>query len=86
MRVTGHSTYHRYPFEAFVAAQDKLDIRVGPNRFRRDVISLDISSPGRTLQGELRFEGGHPWPVTLASPGSWAGTRWSHSWSVTTGC
>jgi tocopherol cyclase len=67
--VTGHSTYHRYPFEAFVAAQDKLDIRVGPNRFRRDVISLDISSPGRTLQGELRFEGGHPWPVTLTSPG-----------------
>ena len=67
--VTGRSTYHRYPFEAFVAAQDKLDIRVGPNRFRRDVISLDISSPGRTLQGELRFEGGHPWPVTLTSPG-----------------
>ena len=67
--VTGHSTYHRYPFEAFVAAQDRLDIRVGPNRFRRDAISLNINGPEQTLQGELRFEGGHPWPVTLTSPG-----------------
>ncbi len=73
---TGHSTYHRYPFEAFVAARDKLDIRVGPNHFCRDAISLDIgnhpagvSSPKQTIQGELHFVGGHPWPVTLTSPG-----------------
>lgn len=67
--VTGRSTYHRYPFEAFVAAQDRLDIRVGPNRFRRDAISLDITGTRQMVQGELRFSGGHPWPVTLTSPG-----------------
>lgn len=67
--VTGNSTYHRYPFEAFIPARDKLDIRVGPNRFRLDWIRLDIRSPERTMQGELHFAGGHPWPVTLTSPG-----------------
>lgn len=66
---TGLSTYHRYPFEAFVAAQDRLDIRIGPNRFRRDAISLNITGAQQTVQGELRFAGGHPWPVTLTSPG-----------------
>ena len=32
--VTGRATYHRYPFEAFQAASDTFDIRIGPNRFR----------------------------------------------------
>jgi hypothetical protein len=66
---TGRSTYHRYPFEAFEAAPHELDIRVGPNHFRRDRMSLDIRSPERVLQGELRFGRGHGWPVTPVSPG-----------------
>jgi len=66
---TGHSTYHRYPYESFRAAPRELDISIGPNRFRRDAISLDIDDPQRRMKGDLRFSGGAAWPVTLTSPG-----------------
>lgn len=66
---TGRTAYHRYPFEAFQAARDEFDIRVGPNRFRADRIELDIDRPEGRMAGELRFAGGAPWPVTLTSPG-----------------
>lgn len=67
--VTGRTAYHRYPFDAFQAARDAFDIRIGPNRFRADAITLDIDRPEGQMQGELRFAGLTPWPVTLASPG-----------------
>lgn len=67
--VTGRTAYHRYPFEAFQAARDRFDIRIGPNRFRADAITLDIDRPEGELRGELRFAGLTPWPVTLAAPG-----------------
>ena len=66
---TGRTAFHRYPFEAFQAARDAFDIRVGPNHFRADRIELDIDRPGGRMVGELRFAGGMPWPVTLTSPG-----------------
>lgn len=66
---TGRTAYHRYPFEAFQAARDTFDIRIGPNRFRADAITLDIDRSEGQMQGELRFSGLTPWPVTLASPG-----------------
>ncbi len=66
---TGQTTYHRYPFESFRAAPRELDISVGPNRFRRDAISLDIADEQRRMKGELRFSGGTAWPVSLTSPG-----------------
>lgn len=66
---TGRTAYHRYPFEAFQAARDEFDIRVGPNRFRADRIELDIDRPEGRMAGDLRFAGGAPWPVTLTSPG-----------------
>lgn len=66
---TGRTAYHRYPFEAFQAARDEFDIRIGPNRFRADRIELDIDRPEGRMAGELRFSGGTPWPVTLTSPG-----------------
>ena len=66
---TGATAYHRYPFEAFQAARDEFDIRVGPNHFRADRIELDIDRPEGRMAGELRFSGGTPWPVTLTSPG-----------------
>ena len=55
--VTGRTAYHRYPFEAFQAARDEFDIRVGPNRFRADRIELDIDRPEGRMSGELRFCG-----------------------------
>lgn len=67
---TGHTTYHRYPYEAFRAAPDEFNIWVGPNNFRVDGLLLDINAPDRRMRGALRFEGRTPWPVTLASPGT----------------
>jgi tocopherol cyclase len=67
--LSGHSTYHRYPLDQFAASDREFDLRVGPNHFRPDAISIDIADPDRTLRGELKFDGITPWPVTLTSPG-----------------
>jgi tocopherol cyclase len=67
--ITGRTAYYRYPFEAFEASKDRFDIRVGPNRFCRERIELDIERPEGQMRGDLRFSGGAPWPVTLTSPG-----------------
>lgn len=67
--LTGRATYHPYPVEAFVASEDALDVRIGPNRFMQHCIALDIDDSERRVQGELHFDGGVPWPVTLTSPG-----------------
>ena len=67
--VTGRTAYHRYPFEAFQAASDTFDIRIGPNRFRADEIILDIDRPEGQMRGTLPFAGLTPWPVTVSSPG-----------------
>ncbi len=66
---TGHTTYHRYPYEAFRAAANEFDIWVGPNNFRADGFLLDIDAPGRRMRGALRFTGRTLWPVTLLAPG-----------------
>jgi hypothetical protein len=65
----GTATYHRYPATAFSAAPRALDIRVGPNRFTTESLSLDIDTQEQALQGEVRFGALTPWPVTLLSPG-----------------
>jgi hypothetical protein len=66
---TGRTTYHRYPLDAFWAAPDRFDIRVGPNRFSSQEIGLAIDAPERRLLGSLRFDGVTPWPVTWTAPG-----------------
>jgi hypothetical protein len=67
--VTGQATYHRYPVDAFWASQESFEVHVGPNRFRRDRVYLDIDTPERRVKGELHFTELTPWPVTLAAPG-----------------
>jgi hypothetical protein len=67
--LSGRSTYHRYPLDQFAASDREFDLRVGPNHFRAECISLDIEDSDRTLRGELNFDGLIPWPVTLTSPG-----------------
>ncbi len=66
---SGVSFYHRYPLEAFEASRREFDVRIGPNRFRSDLLSLDIDRPEERLSGELTFDGVVPWPVRFASPG-----------------
>jgi tocopherol cyclase len=67
--LSGHSTYHRYPLDQFAASDREFDLRVGPNHFRVNAISIDIADADRALRGELKFDGVTPWPVTLTSPG-----------------
>ena len=64
--LSGHSTYHRYPLDQFAASDREFDLRVGPNHFRVDGISIDHRrSPIGRLRGELNFDGITPWPVTM---------------------
>lgn len=74
--VTGRSTYHRYPAEDFRAAGGELDLRIGPNRFTAEYLSLQIESPELEISGELRFHGLQPWPVTLRAPGIMGWYAW----------
>jgi tocopherol cyclase len=67
--LSGHSTYHRYLLDQLAVPDREFDLRVGPNHFRLDSISIDIADSDRTLRGELKFDGITPWPVTLMSPG-----------------
>ncbi len=73
---TGQVTYHRYPPEEFWAAEGALDLRIGPNRFRADSLSLDIEAPELTLRGAVRFHSLAPWPVNLVSPGIMGWYAW----------
>jgi tocopherol cyclase len=62
------SSYHRYELSEFSSARDRFDIRIGPNRFSLDGISLDVAAEV-PVKGELRFRDVHPWPVRCFSPG-----------------
>ncbi len=57
---TGHSTYHRYPLDQFHADRDRFDVRIGPNHFSAQSITLDIAAPDRTLRGEVDLCRHHP--------------------------
>jgi hypothetical protein len=74
--VTGQATYHRYPAEEFQVVADEFDVSIGANRFSLEGIRLEIDRPERTVQGEVRFTGLTPWPVTLASPGIMGWYAW----------
>lgn len=67
--VTGRAVYHRYPVEAFSASGRVFDLRVGPNHFQTDRLSLTLDNHEQRVIGDLRFEGLTPWPVGPLSSG-----------------
>lgn len=73
---TGQATYTPYPWSEFWAADGVFDVRIGPNRFTADRISLDITDPVWRVRGELRFAPLSPWPVTWTSPGIMGWYAW----------
>jgi hypothetical protein len=73
---TGSVTFFRYPISAFSAAQDKFELSVGPNRFSRNAVSLQLESEALTVKGALAFEGVTPWPATRLSPGIMGPFSW----------
>jgi tocopherol cyclase len=66
---TGSAVYHRFPVEAFEAARDTFDVRVGPNRFTTGGLELDLDQDGHRVRGAVSLGALTPWPVTLTSPG-----------------
>ncbi len=74
--VSGHSSYHVYPKEAFIASPDEFDVRIGNSHFTVDCISLNIDDSLGQITGDLHFEGVSPWPVKLVSPGIMGWYAW----------
>ncbi len=67
--MSGRATYHTYPAQQFVAAEDAFDVRIGPNHFRRDCLTLNIDDGDTKVIGDLHFNELTPWPITWAAPG-----------------
>lgn len=57
--------YHDYPVSDFAAARDSFIIRVGPNSFASEYLTLNLPR----LRGHLTFDGLAPWPVSWRAPG-----------------
>jgi hypothetical protein len=72
----GAAAYHRYPVEAFEAASDRLDARVGPNRFTERSMHLDIREGPLAVSGDIGMSPLTPWPVTRRSPGVMGPYAW----------
>lgn len=68
--------YHRYPFAAFQASRDSFEVKIGPNTFTRDAISLEIDDESGRLYGRLEFADLNPWPVRTISPGAMGWFAW----------
>jgi tocopherol cyclase len=67
---TNHvSTYHRYPVSEFQASIKSFRIAVGPNRFEKGFMELDIQSPDRSVKGRLDFLSPTGWRTRPWSPG-----------------
>ena len=70
---TGRSWYHRYDVADFVAASDRFDVRIGPNTFSPDGVTIDLPD----ISGSIRFASAFdPWPVTWRRPGIMGWYAW----------
>ncbi len=57
--------HHQYPVSEFAASRDSFNIRVGPNYFAAEYLSLNLPS----LSGHLTFLDPSPWPISWRAPG-----------------
>lgn len=48
--------YFRFPLQGFRASADRFDVEIGPNRFSREGVVLDLEGDGRKISGEFRFD------------------------------
>ena len=67
--VSGQTAYHRFAYEDFSAAADRLDIRIAGNTFSSDGLAVQIDRPEGTVEGRLAFSDLHTFPVTRYNPG-----------------
>lgn len=73
---TGETDYYRYEVSDFHAAEDRLEVRVGPNTFTAQQITLNLTGGRVPLRGSVTFGDLQPWPVTLTSPGVMGWYAW----------
>lgn len=73
---SGRVEYMRFPLEDFHADRKILDIHIGKNRFKENLMELDLASSGLKVRGRLEFSRLTPWPVTLRSPGIMGWYAW----------
>jgi tocopherol cyclase len=73
---TGKSTYHTFPLEQFWTSSKEFEVHIGKSRFTREQVSLDVDDELGKVSGNLRFEGGVGWPVSLLSPGIMGWYAW----------
>jgi len=74
---TGQTAYHTYSLQEFHFSPGEFAIQIGPNTFTADQIHLDIANGPLTVQGDLKFQGVTPWPVSLVSPGIMGWYAWA---------
>lgn len=66
----GKAWYLRYPYESFRAHPRELSLSIGPSRFDRHGLDLDLDlGDGTRCRGRVGITGMVGWPVTLRSPG-----------------
>ena len=65
-------TYHPYDIAAFAAARDTFHVRIGPNLFAADFLTLNLPN----LHGHLSFSDLSPWPVSWRAPGIMGWYAW----------
>jgi hypothetical protein len=75
---TRRTAYHTFPVEQFQADRQQFEVRIGGNHFTRHGLHLELDRPGvlGRMVGELRFQGGQPWPVRWHSPGIMGWYAW----------
>ncbi len=67
--VKGKTWYHHFPYEAFQAATDRLDIRIEQNHFDDRGLNLAVDQPEGRISGQLSFSNLRPFPVSWLNPG-----------------
>lgn len=74
--VTGTTEYFTFPLEEFTWDRRQHLVTIGPNRFSRDGIELDLTSEKLTIQGKLQYQDTTPWSGNLISPGIMGWYSW----------
>jgi tocopherol cyclase len=68
-RSGGRSAWFESPYQDFSFSKERLDLRIGPNRFSESGLTLDLEGTAGWARGRLSFGPLAPWPVTLFAPG-----------------
>ena len=74
--VSGKTTYHTFPLDAFISSAEGLETIIGKNHFHGGGLQVDIQNAEGSISGEIRFGDLTPWPVTFASPGIMGPFAW----------